>query len=191
MENIHPLVKEIIITNAQIVERSRQLAIKISEFYKQDLNLNQNSLLCVGLLKGCIPFMAEFIKHLEIECETQYMLVSSFFGGTKASGTPQIILDIPVVVVNRDILIVEDIIDSGLTLKMIKEYLLLKGASSVRVVTLLDKKQGRKVELDADWSGFDVPKAFLIGFGLDFEEKLRNLPYVAIADSEKIKKWKW
>ncbi|AHF58089.1 hypoxanthine phosphoribosyltransferase [Spiroplasma eriocheiris] len=188
----HPLVKEILISEAQIDQRCAELGAEISAYYSQpEHKLKDNTILCLGLLKGCIPFMAKFIRHLTIECETEYMVVSSYFGGVKGNGAPKIVLDLPIPIDQRDILLVEDIIDSGKTIKMIKDYLILKGAKSVKVVTLLDKKAGREVDLVPDWFGFDVPHAFLIGFGLDYEERLRNLPYVAIADTDKIKTWKW
>ncbi|RUO86597.1 hypoxanthine phosphoribosyltransferase [Spiroplasma endosymbiont of Megaselia nigra] len=189
---IHPLVKEILITTEEIDEKCFQLGQQISHYYLNEYPAKDNTILCLGLLKGCIPFMTKFISHLVgIECETEYMVVSSYFGGIKSKDTPQILLDLPMPITNRDILLVEDIIDSGKTIKMIKDYLYLKGARSVKVVTLLDKKAGRKVNLVADWYGFDVPPAFLIGFGLDYQERLRNLPYIAIADQKKLATWKW
>lgn len=135
--------------------------------------------------------MAKFISYLKINCITEYMAVSSYFGGIKGNGMPKILLDLPISIDNRDILLVEDIIDSGKTIKLVKEYLLLKRAKSVRVVTLLDKKMSYKINLIADWWGFIVPNVFLIGFGLDYEERLRNLPYIGIADYDKMKVWKW
>ncbi|APE75380.1 hypoxanthine phosphoribosyltransferase [Spiroplasma citri] len=189
---IHPLVKEILITTEEIDEKCFELGQQISHYYLNEYPAKDNTILCLGLLKGCIPFMAKFIAHLVgVECETEYMVVSSYFGGVKSKDTPQILLDLPMPITNRDILLVEDIIDSGKTIKMIKDYLYLKGARSVKVVTLLDKKAGRKINLVADWYGFDVPPAFLIGFGLDYQERLRNLPYIAIADQEKLATWKW
>ncbi|MFU0252572.1 hypoxanthine phosphoribosyltransferase [Spiroplasma sp. Moj] len=189
---IHPLVKEILITTEEIDEKCFELGQQISHYYLNEYPAKDNTILCLGLLKGCIPFMAKFISHLVgIECETEYMVVSSYFGGIKSKDTPQILFDLPMPITNRDILLVEDIIDSGKTIKMIKDYLYLKGARSVKVVTLLDKKAGRKVDLAADWYGFDVPPAFLIGFGLDYQERLRNLPYIAIADQKKLATWKW
>ncbi|WFG97975.1 hypoxanthine phosphoribosyltransferase [Spiroplasma citri] len=189
---IHPLVKEILITTEEIDEKCFELGQQISHYYLNEYPAKDNTILCLGLLKGCIPFMAKFIAHLVgVECETEYIVVSSYFGGVKSKDTPQILLDLPMPITNRDILLVEDIIDSGKTIKMIKDYLYLKGARSVKVVTLLDKKAGRKINLVADWYGFDVPPAFLIGFGLDYQERLRNLPYIAIADQEKLATWKW
>ncbi|MBH8623421.1 MULTISPECIES: hypoxanthine phosphoribosyltransferase [Spiroplasma] len=189
---LHPLVKEVLITAEEIEQKCLELGQEISSYYLNEYPVQDNTILCLGLLKGCIPFMAKFIPHLVgVECETEYMVVSSYFGGVKSNGVPQILLDLPIPVTNRDVLLVEDIIDSGKTVKMIKEYLYLKGARSVKVVTLLDKKAGRKVDLVADWYGFDVPDAFLIGFGLDYEERLRNLPYIAIADTAKLKTWQW
>ncbi|WP_338966863.1 hypoxanthine phosphoribosyltransferase [Spiroplasma endosymbiont of Lonchoptera lutea] len=178
----HPAVKEILFTHQQIIERTKALALEISKYYQA----NDSTIIILGILKGCIPFLAEFISHLTIECEIDFMTIASFHGGTEASSTPQIIMDINQDITNRDILIIEDIIESGASLLTIKEYLFLKGAKTVKMVTLLDKTKGRKVELNADWTGFKAPQEFLIGYGLDYQEKLRNLPYVAIADMEKI-----
>ncbi|AXF96742.1 hypoxanthine phosphoribosyltransferase [Spiroplasma phoeniceum] len=189
---IHPLVKEILITTEEIDEKCFELGQQISHYYLNEYPAKDNTILCLGLLKGCISFMTKLISHLVgIECETEYMVVSSYFGGIKSKYTPQILLDLPMPITNRDILLTEDIIDSCKTIKIIKDYLYLKGARSVKIVTLLDKKAGRKVDLDADWYGFDVPPAFLIGFGLDYQECLRNLPYIAIADQKKLATWKW
>lgn len=189
---IHPLVKKILITNKEINKKCFELGQIINNYYFNEYPINNNTILCLGLLKGCIPFMAKFISYLvDIECETEYIVISSYFGGIKSKNNPKILFDLSVSIINRDILLIEDIIDSGKTIKMIKDYLFLKGAKSVKVVTLLDKKEGRKVDLVADWYGFDVSLAFLIGFGLDYQERLRNLPYIAIADLEKLKKWKW
>ncbi|WP_374696675.1 hypoxanthine phosphoribosyltransferase [Spiroplasma endosymbiont of Polydrusus formosus] len=189
---IHPLVKEVLITTEEINQKCFELGQKISHYYLNEHPTQYNTILCLGLLKGCIPFMAKLITQLVgVECETEYMIVSSYFGGVKSNETPQILFDLPMLITNRDILLVEDIIDSGKTIKMIKYYLYIKGARSVKVVTLLDKKSGRKVDLVTDWYGFDVPPDFLIGFGLDYQERLRNLPYIAIIDQDKIKNWKW
>ncbi|WP_425379690.1 hypoxanthine phosphoribosyltransferase [Spiroplasma endosymbiont of Stenodema calcarata] len=189
---LHPLVKEVLITAEEIEQKCLELGQAVSNYYLNEYPVQENTILCLGLLKGCIPFMAKFISYLVgVECETEYMVVSSYFGGVKSNGVPQILLDLPIPVTNRDILLVEDIIDSGKTIKIIKDYLTLKGARSVKVVTLLDKKAGREVDLIADWYGFDAPHVFLVGFGLDYNERLRNLPYVAVADTEKLKKWHW
>jgi hypoxanthine phosphoribosyltransferase len=186
----HPLVKEILITKDQINKRSEELAKEISNYYA-DQNVRDNTVIMIGLLKGCIPFMAKFLEYFEYNCETEYMVVSSYLGGVRTQAEPKINLDLNMSVEGEHILIVEDIIDSGATLSYVKRYLEFKGAADVKIVTLLDKPEGRKVHLAPDWFGFEVQNQFLIGFGLDYQEKLRNLPYIAIADKDKLKDWEW
>lgn len=190
MSKKHPLVKEILIDNDQIKKRSKELATEISNHYKSQ-NIADNTVLLVGLLKGCIPFMAEFMNNFDYECDTDYMVMSSYGGGTKAGANPKIVLDLNSDLKGRHILIIEDVIDSGLTLDFVKRYFYSREAADVKIVTLIDKPKQRKVELKPDWSGFEIGDEFLIGFGLDYQERLRNLPYVASCDIDKLKKWKW
>ncbi|PPE04315.1 hypoxanthine phosphoribosyltransferase [Williamsoniiplasma lucivorax] len=186
----HPLVKEILYTRTEIAQRSQELALEIDQHY-QSQDVVENTILIVGILKGCVPFMAEILNHITYECETDYMVMSSYKGGVKASGDPKIVLDINTNVKNRHILIAEDVIDSGLTLEFVKNYFYTRGAKDVKIITLVDKPTKRAVDLVPDWTGFKVGDEFLIGFGLDYEERLRNLPYVATCDIAKLKDWKW
>lgn len=190
MSKLHPLVKEILFDREQINVRSQELALQITEYYKKQ-DVQENTITMIGLLKGCVPFMANFLDHFEYNCRTEYMVVSSYLGGTKSSSEPKINLDINMSIKGQHILIVEDIIDSGLTLDYVKRYLYFKGAKEVKIVTLLDKPEGRKIDLKSDWFGFEVQNQFLIGFGLDYEERLRNLPYVAICETSKLDDWEW
>ncbi|AHI52573.1 hypoxanthine phosphoribosyltransferase [Spiroplasma culicicola] len=187
---MHPLVKEILFTKEQIDTRTAELGKEISEFY-QTQDVKDNTVILIGLLKGCVPFMANFLNHFTYECQTEFMVVSSYLGGLKTSGEPKINLDLNLSIKGKTILIVEDIVDSGLTLTYVKQYLEFKGAKDVRIVSLLDKPEGRKTSLNPNWYGFTVQKQFLIGYGLDYEERLRNLPYVAICDTSKLDDWKW
>ncbi|WP_027062941.1 hypoxanthine phosphoribosyltransferase [Mesoplasma seiffertii] len=186
----HPLVKQILFSREEIKTRTAEVAKEIEDFYKTQ-DLKDNTLLLVGLLKGCIPFYAEFMTNFNFECDTDFMVVSSYRGGTKTSGDPKIMLDVNTSLKDRDILIVEDIIDSGYTLEYVKNYFLNRGAKTVRVLTLLDKPEGRQVVITPDWSCFTIANEFVIGFGLDYQERLRNLPYVGICDTSKLKDWKW
>ncbi|WP_339021309.1 hypoxanthine phosphoribosyltransferase [Spiroplasma endosymbiont of Atherix ibis] len=186
----HPLVKEILFSKEEIETRTKQLAKEIESYYKSK-NVNENTVILIGLLKGCIPFMADFIKYFDHECQTEYMVVSSYLGGTKTTGEPKINLDLNISIKDKHVLIIEDIIDSGITLKYVKNYISFKGAKEVKVVTLLDKPEGRTVKIDADWSGFVIKHEFVIGYGLDYDERLRNLPYIAVCDVDKLKVWKW
>ncbi|QEH61533.1 hypoxanthine phosphoribosyltransferase [Spiroplasma chinense] len=186
----HELVKEILYTKEQIDVRTKELAEEISKFYETQ-EVKDNTVILIGLLKGCVPFMANFLNNFTYECQTEYMVVSSYLGGTKTSGEPKINLDLNLSIKDKTILIVEDIVDSGLTLDYVKKYLYFKGARDVKILTMLDKPEGRKVEMNVEWSGFTIQNQFVIGYGLDYEERLRNLPYVAICDTDKLKDWKW
>ena len=170
-------VKKVLVSQEQITERTKELGKQISEDYKDKYPI------LVALLKGSVPFMAELMKYIDIDMETEYMDVSSY-AGTKSTGEVKIIKDLDRSIKGCDVIIVEDIVDTGRTLKTVKELLLSKGANSVKIVTLLDKPQGRVVEVDVDYVAFTIPDEFVIGFGLDFDQKYRNLPYVGVLKEE-------
>lgn len=128
-------------------------------------------------------FLAELVKRMDIQLEMDFMTVSSYHGGTESSGEVKLLLDVATPVTGREIIIVEDIIDTGRTLKYLKELLEHRGAT-VKIVTLLDKPEGRVVEIDADYTGFTIPNEFVVGFGLDFDNHYRNLPYVGVLKEE-------
>lgn len=182
MQN-HNLVKEVLISEEEINKKTKELAAEVSTFYQN----NEQPVVLVGVLKGCFNFMCNFMTNLEIDCVLDFMYVESYAGKTESNFQPKIKVDILTDIKDRDILIVEDIIDSGVTLKKIVEHLNKKQPKSIKIVTLLDKKIKRKVDVEASWFGFEVPDAFLVGYGLDYQEMLRNIPYVAIADVDKIK----
>ncbi len=144
--------------------------------------------LIIGLLKGCMPFMAALIKNIDLYCEIELMGVSSYHGGISAASDVKITKDLEVSVQGRDILIAEDIVDTGKTLDVIAKLLLHRGAASVEVVTLLDKPAGRIVAFAPKYVGAVIPKEFVVGFGLDYDEMYRNLPYVGILKPEVYKK---
>ena len=170
-------VKKVLVSQEQITERAKELGKQISEDYKDKYPI------LVALLKGSVPFMAELMKYIDIDMETEYMDVSSY-AGTKSTGEVKIIKDLDRSIKGCDVIIVEDIVDTGRTLKTVKELLLSKGANSVKIVTLLDKPHGRVVEVDVDYVAFTIPDEFVIGFGLDFDQKFRNLPYVGVLKEE-------
>lgn len=171
-------IKKILVSQEDIVEKSRELGQKLTEEYR-----GKNPLL-VGILKGSVPFMAELIKHIDTHVETEFMVVSSYHGGTESSGSVKIIKDLDTDVVGRDVIFIEDIIDTGRTLKELKELFELRQAASIRIVTMLDKPEGRVVEIDADYTCFTIPNEFVVGFGLDYNENYRNLPYVGVLKEE-------
>lgn len=175
-------IKEILVDNKKIEARCEELGKEISKDYQGRLPI------LVGLLKGSVPFMAELIKHINIQVETEYMVVSSYGGGITSSGEIQIINDLTISPQGRDIIIVEDIVDSGLTLDTIIKLLKYRGASSVEVACLLSKPGARKVKVDVKYLGFNIKNEFVVGFGLDYDQLYRNLPFVGILKEEIYKK---
>ncbi|BCP56556.1 hypoxanthine phosphoribosyltransferase [Streptococcus suis] len=171
-------IKKILVSEEEIVEKSKELGQIIAKEYA-----DKNPLL-VGILKGSIPFMAELIKHIDAHIETDYMVVSSYHGGTESSGTVKIVKDLDNSVAGRHIIFVEDIIDTGRTLKELKELFALRQAASIKIATLLDKPEGRVVEIEPDYTCFTIPNEFVVGFGLDYDENYRNLPYVGVLKEE-------
>lgn len=151
---------------------------KITADYKN------SNLMLVTVLKGAVVFLADLMRQIDVPAEIDFMVVSSYGSGVKSSGVVKIVKDLDVPLAGKDILIVEDILDSGLTLSYIKELLESRGPRSIRIATLLDKPSRRKVDLQADYIGFSVPDEFVIGYGLDYDEKYRNLPYIGILKPE-------
>ncbi len=143
-------------------------------------------LLLVGVLKGAIFFLADVMRHIEVPCDLDFMAVSSYGSATDSSGVVRIIKDLDSPLEGRDVLIVEDIVDSGLTLQYLLRNLGARNPASLEVCALLTKPTRRKVELDARYVGFEIPDRFVIGYGLDFGEKYRNLPYVAAMSDEAV-----
>lgn len=171
-------IKKILISEAEIIEKSRELGKKLAKEYQ-----GKNPIL-VGILKGSIPFMAELIKHIDTHVEMEFMVVSSYLGGTESSGSVKIIKDIDSDVSGRHIIFIEDIIDTGRTLKELKDLFAFRKAASIKIATMLDKPEGRVVEIEADYTCFTIPNEFVVGFGLDYNENYRNLPYVGVLKEE-------
>ena len=171
---MHNDIQEILFSEAQIQDKIRELGQQISEDYR-----GRNPLV-ICVLKGAFIFMADLIKRMDIPLEIDFMAVSSYGNATSSSGVVKIIKDLDTSVEGRDVLIVEDIIDSGLTLSYLVDVLERRNALSVAIVTLFDKPGRRTVGLEADYKGFVIPDAFIVGYGLDYAEQYRNLPYVGI-----------
>ena len=171
-------IKKILVSEEEIFEKSKELGQIIAKEYADKKPL------LVGILKGSIPFMAELIKHIDAHIETDYMVVSSYHGGTESSGTVKIVKDLDNSVAGRHIIFVEDISDTGRTLKELKELFALRQAASIKIATLLDKPEGRVVEIEPDYTCFTIPNEFVVGFGLDYDENYRNLPYVGVLKEE-------
>ncbi|MGP1451208.1 MAG: hypoxanthine phosphoribosyltransferase [Metamycoplasmataceae bacterium] len=183
MYSIHPLIKKIVFSQEEIEKATLDLSEWVNQTYK-----DSKDLIIVGLLKGSIPFLAQLIKNVTVDHSLDFMTTSSYQGATSSSGSVKIIMDLAQDIKNKDILIVEDIIDSGITLSKIKNLLLTRKPKSLKILTLMDKPTGRKIELVPDKFGLLAPDEFLVGFGLDYDEKMRNLPYIGVFDIEKVKK---
>lgn len=137
----------------------------------------------VGVLKGCFIFMADLMRHVTINCSVDFMAVSSY-SGTTSTGAVKINKDLSQDIAGKDLILVEDILDSGVTLNYLKNYLSVRKPASIHVVTLMDKPARRKADIYADYSCFEVPDAFVVGYGLDYNERYRNLPYIGILKPE-------
>lgn len=171
---MHKDCERILISEAELKATVKDIAARINEDYKD------KNLLLVGLLKGSVVFMADLMKEIKVDCKIDFICVSSYGASTESSGRVNIIKDVSQPVEGLDVLIVEDIIDSGNTLAFILKYFEAKGVSSVKICTLLSKPSRRVVEIPVDYIGAEIPDEFVIGYGLDYAENYRNLPYVGI-----------
>lgn len=167
-------ISTVLLTEAELRDRLAQLARQIEADYAD------NPPLLVGVLKGAVMVMADLARELRIRVQMDWMAVSSYGAGTQSSGVVRILKDLDTDLSGRDVLIVEDIIDSGLTLSWLKENLESRGANSVRICTMLRKPDAAKVEVEVAYVGFDIPNEFVVGYGLDFAEHYRNLRDVAV-----------
>lgn len=167
-------VERVIATEEQLSSRIAELAAQVDKDYEG------KDLLLVGVLKGAVMAMADLTRAMQRHIEMDWMAVSSYGSGTKSSGVVRILKDLDRDITGRHVLIVEDIIDTGLTLSWLKANLLSRGAASVEVFTVLRKPEAAKVEVDVKYVGFDIPKEFVVGYGLDFDEKYRNLSFIGV-----------
>ena len=172
-------IQEILLTEEQIRDRVAQLGRELTKEYE-----GKNPLV-VGVLKGVVVFYADMIRQLKVPCQMDFMWISSY-AGTNSTGDMVVKRDVSADVKGRDVLILEDIFDTGRSLDFTYRHLLSKGAASVKICTLLDKPSRRLpgIDLQADYVGFTIPNAFVVGYGLDFNEQYRNLPYVGILKPE-------
>ena len=166
-------IGEILVPAQDLERRVRELAAEVSRDYEG------RDLILVGVLKGAIFFLSDLMRHIEVPCEVDFMAVASYGSATKSSGVVRILKDLDAVIEGRDVLIVEDIVDSGLTLQYLLRNLAGRNPRSLEVCALLIKPERRKVELNARYVGFEIPDRFAIGYGLDHAERYRNLPFVA------------
>jgi hypoxanthine phosphoribosyltransferase len=171
-------MERILLTESELKERVAELGRQITEDYAG------REPIFVGVLKGCFIFMADLLRSVELHCTMDFMAVSSYGDGTTTTGAVKINKDLSRDIAGRDVIIVEDILDSGVTLSYLKSYLQNRAPNSIRIITLLDKPSRRKADIKADYLGFEVEDAFVVGYGLDYAEKYRNLPYIGILKPE-------
>ena len=169
---MHPDVEKILVSKEELDKINQRLGAQISKDYEG------KNLLVVGILKGSIYFMTDLTRYITVPCKIDFLQVSSYGGGTTSSGAVKIVKDIDINLEGYDILIVEDILDSGRTLNYVCNLLMSRNPSSIKIASLLDKPERRVVELHPDYVGCDVPDEFVVGYGLDYDQAYRNLPYI-------------
>lgn len=180
---MHSDIKNILVDEEQITLKVKELGAKITEDYKG------KDLLLICVLKGAAIFVSDLMKRIDLPLEIDFMAVSSYGSDTKSSGVVRILKDLNQGIEGKHVLIVEDIIDSGLTLSYLRDNLKARGPASVEICTILDKPERRKTHLDIKYTGFQVPDEFVVGYGLDYAEKYRNLPFVAVLKEEVYSNW--
>jgi hypoxanthine phosphoribosyltransferase len=171
-------VKKILVSEEQIQARIGEMAAQINKDYEGE------SVVLVGLLNGSIPFLADLFKQIKIKAKLDFMDVSSYHGTTTSNGEVRILKDLARQIAGENVLVIEDIIDTGKTLKVVKRILENRHPKSLKIVSLLDKPAGRKVAIEADYVGFEIENEFVIGYGLDYDEYYRNLPYIGVLKEE-------
>lgn len=172
-------VKEILLTEEQIKKRVKELGKQITEEYK-----DKNSLLVIGILKGSSIFFCDLVREINLPIEIDFMAVSSYQNSSVTNGEVKILKDISISPTKKNILFVEDIIDTGFTMGKVEEIFMERGANSVKLCALTSKPERRKVDVKIDYLGFEIPNEFIIGYGLDYSEKYRNLPYIGVLKEE-------
>ncbi|AEF94612.1 hypoxanthine phosphoribosyltransferase [Desulfotomaculum nigrificans CO-1-SRB] len=175
---MHPHVEKILLSEEQIKERVYQLGQEITKDYQD------KDILVVGILKGAMIFLADLVRNIEVPTFFDFMAVSSYGAGTVSSGAVRILKDLDKSIEGKHVIIVEDIVDTGLTLQYLVENMKARGPASLKICTLLDKPSRRKVDVTVDYNGFSIPDEFVVGYGLDFNERYRNLPYIAVLKPE-------
>lgn len=179
METMHPDVEKVLFSEEDIADMVKRLGAQISEDYKG------KDLVLIAVLRGAVVFMGDLMRAIDTDLAIDFMAVSSYGNGTKSSGTVRIIKDLDIDIKDRDVLIVEDILDSGLTLKYLMANLASRGPASLEVCTFLWKDaEGKQAAIDPKYVGTHCPDEFVVGYGLDFAERYRNLPYVGVLKPE-------
>jgi hypoxanthine phosphoribosyltransferase len=175
---MHNDLREILFSEAQLRQKARKMGEIITADYQG------KDLVLIGILKGAVPFIADLMRAIDLPLSYDLMAVSSYGASTKSTGTVRILKDIELSIEAKDVLIVEDIIDTGLTLQYLRDNLHSRQPRSLKICTLLDKPSRRKVGIKANYNGFEIPDAFVVGYGLDYAEQYRNLPYLGVLKEE-------
>ena len=170
--NENQAIGEVMITEEEILRRAREIGQQITEEYAGE------RIVLIGILRGAVVWMADLMKRIDLDVEIDFMACSSYGASTRSSGVVKINKNLDSDIEGRHVIIVEDVVDSGITLKYLKQYLANRHPKSVRICALLDKPSGRKTDLNADYVGFTVDDLFIVGYGLDFNQKYRQLPYI-------------
>ncbi|MBX0330640.1 hypoxanthine phosphoribosyltransferase [Oscillochloris sp. ZM17-4] len=176
---MHADIAKVLIDEGQIQVRVRELGAQISADYR-----DADNLLLVGVLKGCAMFMMDLVRNIDIPLSFDFIAVASYGESTESSGVVRMLKDLDVDMAGRHVLIVEDIIDSGLTLAYLRSQMQRRGPASLRICTLLNKPERRTADVPVDYLGFDIPNEFVVGYGLDYAERYRNLPYIGVLRPE-------
>jgi len=169
---LHSDIEKVLVTEEELQEINARLGAQITRDFKD------KNLLVVGILKGSVYFMTDLTRHIDLPLKLDFLAVSSYGGGTRSSGAVKIVKDIDIDLEGYDVLLIEDILDSGRTLQYVSDMLRARKAKSITICTLLDKPARRVVDLHADYVGCDVPDEFVVGYGLDYDQHYRNLPYI-------------
>lgn len=177
MDPMEKDIDRVLISQIEIEKNVQKIGAQISKDYEGEEPI------FVGVLKGCFIFMADLMRHVTINCSMDFMAVSSY-QGTSSTGAVKINKDLNEDILGKHVILVEDILDSGVTLNYLKKYLAVRKPASIRIVTLMDKPARRKADIYADYSCFEVPDAFVVGYGLDYNERYRNLPYIGVLKPE-------
>jgi hypoxanthine phosphoribosyltransferase len=178
VSDLHPDIEEVLISAEEIEDKIAGLGKVITEDYRG------KDLLLVGVLKGALVFMADLSRKIQLPLEFDFMAVSSYGASTKTSGVVRILKDLDLEISGRHVLLVEDIIDSGLTLSYLMKYLEARGPASLKICSLFWKKGEQAVPIHVDYPGFEIPPVFIVGYGLDYAERYRNLPYIGVLKPE-------
>ena len=171
-------IREVLISEEEIREIVKELGKRVTEDYKD------KNLFLITVLKGAVVFLGDLMRAIECPCEIEFMVTSSYGSGTTSSGNVKIVKDIDVPLDDKDVLIVEDILDSGLTLSFLMELLKNRNPKSIEICTLLDKPSRRVAQIEAKYTGRQIPDEFVVGYGLDYDEKYRNLPFIGVLKPE-------